>query len=133
MRYDAYRNARGTLVVVQIPDTPFPEDDPRYDLCLCPYTGALFERRDGIVLGSVIPQVASSQLCHPLAAEARRRSVVLFNEHERNCNTCRHLVRAQHPRDPFGFLYGSCKEGDRMFHPDDWMGMFCYESRGTKP
>jgi hypothetical protein len=65
-----------------------------------------------------------------------------------NCNTCRHLCRVKHEKNSAGFLYGRCassssnldahpynhlmQDGIMAFHPDDLMGMPCYESRYLK-
>lgn len=58
-----------------------------------------------------------------------------FEALDRNCNTCKHLVRVPH-KDSFGFLKGMCGRMNGhpfqptfLFHPHDWMGMSCWESR----
>lgn len=72
-------------------------------------------------------------------------TVRAFHESEANCNTCKHLVRVKHPKDPLGFLFGGCaSKPDKhiyrqhdiptehvpiTFHPDDPMHMACYVPR----
>lgn len=140
-----YRNSKRKTVIVNTLETPFPESDEEYDLCVCHYTQALIPRNESIVLGAVIPQVSASFACHPLAKPARTKSVMAFNECEQNCNTCRHLERVEHPKDKHGFMSGVCGNDkgfpsqnpyyeenpsrQMKFHPDDWMGMPCYEAR----
>jgi hypothetical protein len=133
-----FRTKRGkSLVIVESVDSDFPESDEQYDLCKCPYTQALFERRDGIVLGAVLPQVTKSFLCHPLAGDSRKRSKEALDELDANCNTCCYLERVNTPSSPYGFLYGRCrnphmfifKQQEFSFHPNDYMGMPCYKSR----
>ena len=62
----------------------------------------------------------------PTQEEARA-----FNEWDANCNTCRHLTRV--PCEPrCGSPHdGICqlKQVPIRFHPDDWMGMSCWEAR----
>ena len=58
------------------------------------------------------------------------------NDMDMNCNACLNLQRIKHPKDPDGFLYGSCKlhpyTNSIKFHPDDYMGMPCFINRDTK-
>ena len=71
-----------------------------------------------------------------------------YNEMDRNCNACKHLIRvssAPHGK-PWHLWTGKCdagipdlpqhpykddiKDGVFYFHPNDWMGMKCWEPRG---
>lgn len=105
--------------------------------CKCHYSNKIFKAKDGIVLGAVIPQTKNSYLCHPEANSDRLYSVKLFNEFERNCNTCKHLKRISSGNILF---HGDCdqskinhpyiqEDNTFKFHPDDYMGMECYEPR----
>lgn len=143
MRYQFRHGSKNTLVSVNVFDTPYPESDEQYDLAVCHYTGALIPRKEAIVLGAVVPQVSVSFLCHPMAGDARKRSVRLFQEHEQNCNTCRHLKRVEFNRAYWrasGLMPGECLNEARkpqyphdgiciMFAPDDCMLQPCYEGR----
>ncbi len=138
-------NRRGEKTKVQIAETAFPECSPEYDLCLCPQTGAVFERRDGIVLGSIIPNVLSNNLCHPNGYSRWKYSKQLFDESEQNCNTCAHLTRVPFVKRGFvisGLMPGKCSNIDRnplyprggediLFAPDDCMLQSCYRNRLT--
>jgi hypothetical protein len=108
--------------------------------CKCVYSGIEFDYADGIILGAVIPQANISYLCAPNAQEARRKSVLEFQENEKNCNTCRHLKRVEFVRDGSGLMPGECLNEAReplyprgssniMFAPDDCMLQPCYEGR----
>ncbi len=65
-----------------------------------------------------------------------------FDEMDRNCNTCARLTRVARPKEKARFLYGKCdstephlytkKDGVIMFHPNDHMGMECWEHRDDK-
>lgn len=77
------------------------------------------------------------------AQAALRLSAGLLAELDANCNTCKWLARERHAKSPTGELRGWCDnpasrldllhykpdEARIMFHPDDFMGMPCYESR----
>ena len=57
-----------------------------------------------------------------------------YEASEKNCNTCRHLRRTKHPKQPDGFLFGVCGAigGALKFHPHDPMWLeneVCWESR----
>lgn len=109
------------------------------------YSGVLVWADRAVFFGAVIPQCNSRYLDDPvLGKEGRRTSFKAFCDSEGNCNTCRHLERTPHAKRRDGFLEGRCRNpvqierhpyrsrfvGDVMiFHPDDWMGMPCYESR----
>jgi len=96
----------------------------------CQYTGAKVRLEDAIYLGPCVPQVNGTYVCHPDARDAYRQSKRLFDESEAKCNTCRHLVRTKHAPRKDGRLRGSCHVNPSIaFHPEDWMGMPCYEQR----
>ena len=130
-------------LISEIYPTPFPESEEEYDLCVCHYSAGLIVRKDSIVLGPVIPQAPMPYVCHPLANDARKRSIVLFNETEQNCNTCKYLQRVPFDRRSFsvsGLMPGICLhsnpeplypvDGNKiMFAPDDCMLQECYSSR----
>lgn len=119
---------------------PIGVDDFGNCLYECNFTKKIVHIGEGIYLGPVIPQVNGTYVCHPDAIEARKTSVKHFNEVEANCNTCKHLERVKHEKAKGGFLYGKCGKGTTkhlypvnngviMFHPEDWMGMDCWEAR----
>ena len=137
-----FRSAQRKIVIVSEAETPYPESDDQYALCICIYTHMLFVRKEGIVLGPIVPQATKSYLCHPLAGSRRKGSIRQFQEYEQNCNTCKYLLRL-----PFGWKEknaglhpGECLNEKRkplypcgsnkiMFAPDDCMLQSCYESR----
>ena len=99
----------------------------------CQYTGLKVLREEAIFLGPCIPQVVGTYVCHPTALPFFRKSKRMFDESEANCNTCSHLVRKRHDIRKDGQLLGHChKNNDLLFHPDDYMGMVCYEQRQEK-
>lgn len=131
------------LVSAEVLETPYPEADEQYDMVVCHYSRALIPRREAIVLGAILPTVATSFMCHPLAVEKRKWSMHAFHEHEQNCNTCRYLQRVpfnKAQRGPQGLMHGECSNDNRQpvypqggnkvaFHPDDCMLQPCYEGR----
>jgi len=78
---------------------------------------------------------------HKSRVEEHKESRKLFDQNDRNCNTCIHLQRVKHKKEPTGFLTGICKstpinhpyklrsDGTMIFHPEDPMHMACYEPR----
>lgn len=96
-----------------------------------------------IIFGALIPNLNVQYYYHNSMKEYRKIQVREFNEFERNCNTCKHLVRVKHAKDTLGFLYGKCSGNGNMlhplvynsslnnlkFHPDDHMDMICYGAR----
>lgn len=144
MYYYTIKRENKTDVSVCVLDTDYPESDEKYDLCVCHYTNMIFTRKDGIVVGGVIPQAKIAYLCHPLGSVARKESVKLFNEYEQNCNTCKYLERIKFDKNEYksasGLMPGKClsqnskplykREGNSiLFAPDDCMIQECYESR----
>jgi hypothetical protein len=136
-----YRSRKGRLVYVYLAYSEYPESDEMYDLCICPFTNLYFQRKDGIVLGSVVPQVTISSLCNPIATDTIKKAVRVFQDFEKNCNTCKHFSRVK-SESKFGFLTGICKSptsdiANHSFtrdkpmdiHPKDHMNMNCYEPR----
>ena len=55
---------------------------------------------------------------------------------EGNCNTCVHLQRVKAPKDPHGFLTGTCAACSRLpafrFHPEDPSQLSCHVQRPRK-
>ncbi len=97
---------------------------------MCQYTNKPVAVDAMIFIGPCVPQVTGTYVCHPDARDAYKESKRLFDESEANCNTCRHLVRAKHAPRKDGRLKGSCHVNPSIaFHPEDWMGMPCYEQR----
>ena len=115
-------------------------DDFGSEVYKCHWTGKPIAIPDAVVIGGFMPGVKSKFICHPDYIEARKLSHKSFNESEANCNTCKHLFRVKREKNA-GFLYGECLAKSKevkiypvidnvmMFHPDDWMGMKCYEHR----
>lgn len=112
----------------------------------CHYTGKEVSEVEVIWTGAIIPNVKVRVPCAPGYEPYRKESIRLFDESEKNCNTCKNLERVKHKKNSAGFLFGNCKKNldqqnnhpykhrkqdyDCMiFHPQDWMGMNCYESR----
>src|SRR5574340_322777 len=110
----------------------------------CHYSGTWFLRRNGIWLGAIIPQVKVRYLCHPkYGVLARKQSKLLLDAFERNCNTCKYLVRIPFKSDGSRLQPGICTsksfdyehhpywKGSHtiLFPPDDYMGMSCWTER----
>ena len=107
-----------------------PDEEGLYN---CQYTGLKVRIDDAIFLGPCTPQVSGTYVCHPAALPAFRKSKRAFDEHEANCNTCQHLERVPHEKRKDGLLLGRCHlKASIWFHPDDYMGMHCYEQRPQK-
>ncbi len=123
-------------------------DDYGDALYLCCHTKKIVGPDDSKFAGSIIPNLSYRYAMENSehAESLRKESVRLFNEHDANCNTCRHLERVKHEkRIGCSALYGLCKSdkqdtaghpyanrfvGDVMvFYPPDYMGMKCYEAR----
>lgn len=118
--------------------------DKDENLYRCHYSGEPVSLGASIFIGPCVPQVHGTYVCHPAAKPAFQESKRAFDESEANCNTCRHLHRVVHKRSA-GVLYGRCLSpaqdmgahpyrdrivyGVMPFHPDDYMGMPCYEAR----
>jgi hypothetical protein len=107
---------------------------------VCQYTQSMVTVDSSIFIGPVMPNVNGTYVCAPHALAAFKSSRANFNAEERNCNTCKSLQRIQHAKNKGGFLYGRCGKGITehqypmkgdviMFHPDDPMGMPCWEAR----
>ncbi len=128
---------------------PICTDDFGTSVFQCRYTSTLVWADSCVVVGATMPGVKARYVMAPTvrAAQAHRASGIAFHESEANCNTCRWLERVKHEKNA-GFLYGRCAgpaprfesspyfnrmQGDVMvFHPDDPMGMPCYESRFSR-
>lgn len=108
----------------------------------CPYTKKKVKLDDSIFLGPVLPNLpkGSCFVCAKDAMPAFRESRKEFDKIEQNCNTCRNFKRLPHDKK-HGFLKGECDKAEDhpmiynrkgavfWIHPNDWMGMDCYESR----
>jgi hypothetical protein len=113
----------------------------------CYWTGEPVYASREISTGAILPQVKTKYLVGGLGwEEKKRKSYRLFADSEGNCNTCKHLRRIPHKKTKSDFVQGDCASpnpswdkhpyvnrfsayGHMIFHPDDWMGMPCYESR----
>jgi hypothetical protein len=109
-------------------------DDFGNSVVRCHYTGKLVHVGDPTAqyIGPVTPQAPGTYLCAADAREAFKKSRALFDESEANCNTCTHLQRIphgkQHPSAPMRGVCGA-NGAALVFHPDDFMGMSCWEGR----
>lgn len=116
-------------------------DEHGNDVFKCHWTGKEVGAPDAVITGGFYPGIKSKFIACKDHTAAKKQSHHLFNQMDANCNTCKHLDRIKHSKDSAGFLYGACKidsqdqkhyqvrNGVMMFHPDDHMGMECYESR----
>jgi len=96
----------------------------------CQWTGLKVSSDIVKWLPAIMQQVRGVYATHPtLGAEARKKSLKLFQEFEANCNTCTHLVRTSNDKM---FQYGVCikKKEKIRFSSGDCMGMKCYKGRG---
>lgn len=103
------------------------------------WTGRLVWASEAVFGGTIIPQVNGVHVDVQGFEPHRKASFILRCEHDANCNTCKHLERV--PQKSKGLMVGICKstpishpygfrdKGMILFHPDDFMGMECYESR----
>lgn len=102
-------------------------------LFTCQYTKKKTSYHDCIFLGAIMPNVNLTFICHKEANAAWRQAKRDFDEFERNCNTCKHLVR--HLYKGNDLRTGECNPHNApypfqiQFHPDDHMGMKCWEAR----
>lgn len=132
------RESRGKTPCSQ----PFVVDDYGDAVYFGRYTNQLCWPDESRYYGAIVPQVKACYVDLLAADAAHRASVALFNEYERNCNTCAKLVRVPHAKCRFGFLYGRCsgskeshpylsrmRDGVFMFHAEDHMNMSCWEKR----
>jgi hypothetical protein len=88
---------------------------------------------------AIVPGVKASYTGRDDELPLWKESAQEFQRLDANCNTCIHLQRHKHPKDPLGFLYGECKQGQQtvyrsyengiMFHPEDPMHQPCHEQR----
>ena len=110
----------------------------------CHYSGKWFLRRNGIWLGAISPQAKVRYLCHPKYGKAaHKESKRIFDASERNCNTCKYLMRVPFKSDGNGLQPGVCLSvsfdsehhpywkgaNTILFAPDDYMGMSCWTER----
>ena len=122
--------------------TPICIDDFGNEVYRCHWTDLPVSVAEMVITGGFMPGVKARYFSHPDHKEAKKRSYEAFADlSERNCNTCKNLIREKTTKDAAGFLYGKCAInsdhpkiygmiGNVMkFHPDDPMHMKCYESR----
>ena len=102
------------------------------DVYFCRYSKKNVSFKDSIFIGAILPQVKGSFVCHPDGLKFYKEEKDIFNEFEANCNTCKNLTRTpfkkQHPANPMTAIC-SLKKESITFHPDDHMGMECWEKR----
>ena len=110
-------------------------DDFGTALYRCRYTAALVGGSGAALTGALVPGVSVTYVMgtSPEAKAAAKASRKAFDEMDANCNMCRNLERQQVGKVKGGFLYGTCKagfgRGVMRFHPNDFMGMECWEPR----
>lgn len=116
-------------------------DDYGEEIYRCHWSSELVKASESTASGSFVPGVRVTYTCKADHKEAKKKKYRDFADAEANCNTCLHLERIKHDKDPFGFITGRCnsvpvesmqlivREDMIVFHPDDWMGMGCYVSR----
>ena len=97
----------------------------------CHWTDIMVSAEDAVITGGFYPGLHSKFVAVKDHYKAKKDAHYLFNEMDANCNTCKNLTRTPHKKEKTGFLYGECKihKTSLMFHPDDHMGMKCYEGR----
>lgn len=107
-------------------------DDFGNEVHKCHWTGQLVSIADAVITGGFMPGVKSKFIAIKDHRAAMKQSHRDFNDMDANCNTCKNLSRVNAEKSKHGFLYGTCniKTKEIMtFHPDDYMGMPCYEQR----
>lgn len=113
-------------------DTVVCVDDFGNEVVICQYTRNPVSVADAIYIGPCIPQLNGTYLCAADAMPAFKASKRNFDEMDANCNSCQHLERVQFVRNSSTALMpgvcGRTKE-KLLFHPDDHMGMVCWEGR----
>lgn len=111
--------------------SPICIDDFGNSVYACHWTGRIVNALDAVISGGFYPGVKSRYIAVKDHQQAKKESHAAFSEMDANCNTCKNLDRIKHDKDKAGFLYGVCKMNLKSvkFHPDDWMGMSCWESR----
>lgn len=124
-----YKDNKGRIVTCYVKDF--------YSPLYCPFTYLeINDKKDGIILGSILANINISFLCHKTAVAARNIDVKIFDEFEKNCNTCNNLKRI---KTNAGSMKGYCDDipkehpyyKDTYFyiHPTDHMDMKCWVSR----
>jgi hypothetical protein len=116
-------------------DMPELVDDYGLAWYLCAYSGELTP--DARMVGPILhgAGLQSRRMVSKSAKSeaAYKQATRDFHEFERSCNTCQHLCRVRHDKDPHGTLKGTCaKQGSgevMTFHPHDPMFMPCHEMR----
>lgn len=116
-------------------------DDYGDEVYRCHWTSQLVAVRDAVITGGIMPGVKVRFVAVRDYHQAMKESQKGFNAMDSNCNSCKHLQRVKHAKSKAGFLYGKCSidstepklykifEDVMMFHPDDYMGMTCWEGR----
>jgi hypothetical protein len=112
-------------------NNPIATDDLGNEVYVCQYSKKSITTDKAVFLGSLMPSVSGTYVCHEEGKEARKQSKKNFDEMDANCNTCNNLERIPHKKCTAGFLQGICKIRAETikFHPDDWMGNECWEQR----
>lgn len=121
---------------------PICTDDFGNEVYIGHWTGKIVASTDARYFGAIIPQANCRYIdLRDEGLLARKESYRTFCDSEQNCNTCRHLKRVPHKKNAHSLMAGIClsapvnhpyrvgKNNEILFHPDDWMGMQCYESR----
>ncbi len=98
---------------------------------------------NGIIVGYYYPYLNGKKLILKDNLNKHKEDINTFNEFERNCNTCKHLIRVKHDKCSSGQLKGKCN-GSKIstfnypliikndiihFYPQDYMDMKCWENR----
>lgn len=120
----------------KILNQPIATDDYGSSVYKCQYSGRFVSAGSGIFIGACLPNVSGTYVCAPDSMPEFKQSKANFDEMDANCNTCANLERVSHPKIKGGFLRGKCKKQKTMFnpqfHPDDYMGMPCWEARKAR-
>ena len=123
---------------------PVCTDDYGEDYYICCNTGQLSKASHCTFFGPFIAGVLVKYVGLKDSVMQRQINRKSFDASEANCNTCSHLSRVNHPKNPAGFLEGICTnpngeptpyqttDGRIKFHPDDPMHMDCCKERDSK-
>lgn len=107
-------------------------DDFGNEVFLCHWTRNPVFADDYIVLGPFNQAISGTYVCHPSALNVYAQSRIAWDESERNCNVCLHLVRIRSvDKYKTGLLSGACNVRPEpfLFHPGDPMHMPCWTHR----
>lgn len=120
------------------------------ELVRCSMTGYLHHFENTILFGGYIKGYKLNSVVGKSAESQLRLKInrQLFDENDANCNTCKYMQRVKHEKDRHGFLCVQCTNPNGLsssgqyrketpdakvfwIHPDDWMGMECYQHRSV--